>query len=431
MPLRRASAAGSPPAPADETGSRSNLLLLVQLRWLAVAGQIATVLTVRFGFGIDLPLVPMGAVLAGLILLNLASLAWLRIRPGSLGTAGLLLQLLLDVAALTLQLGLSGGAANPFTCIYLLQVVLAAVLLEAWAIWIVVVGTCLCVVALALLGRPLALPGEPRLLHALGTVVGLAVDAALLGVFVGRITRNLRRRDAHLADLRQQAAEEEHILRMGLLASGAAHELGTPLASLAVILGDWGRMPRLADDPDLRSEIEDMQAAVGRCKSIVTGILLSAGEARVEAPELTSVSRFFKALIADWRVLHPGAPLAWEDRFGEDLPIVADAALKQAVFNLMDNALEASPGWVELTLLREDDMLVLRIQDRGPGFAPEMLAGFGKPYSSSKRRPGGGIGLFLSVNVARTLGGSLRAENRPQGGATVTLRLPLATLEAP
>ena len=104
----------------------------------------------------------------------------------------------------------------------------------------------------------------------------------LIVVFMTRIARNLRDRDNGLAALRQQAAEEDHIVRMGLLASGAAHELGTPLASLSVILSDWRRMPALANDPELMEEIAEMQADVQRCKSIVTGILMSA--ARSERP---------------------------------------------------------------------------------------------------------------------------------------------------
>ena len=90
---------------------------------------------------------------------------------------------------------------------------------------------------------------------------GFVLNAALLVVFVTRINRNLRERDAQLADLRQRAAEEEHIVRMGLLASGAAHELGTPLATLSVILGDWRRMPDFAADPELAEEIDEMDPA--------------------------------------------------------------------------------------------------------------------------------------------------------------------------
>jgi two-component system sensor histidine kinase RegB len=96
--------------------------------------------------------------------------------------------------------------------------------------------------------------------------------------------------------------------------------------------------------------------------------------------------------------------------------------------NVLDNALEASPDWVGLEACVEDGTLILKVLDKGPGFAPGMLAQFGKPYQSSKGRPGGGLGLFLVVNVARTLGGSVAAVNRKEGGACVTLTLPLSAI---
>jgi two-component system, sensor histidine kinase RegB len=98
------------------------------------------------------------------------------------------------------------------------------------------------------------------------------------------------------------------------------------------------------------------------------------------------------------------------------------------VFNVLDNAYDSSPAWVGVFVERDGDALVIRVSDRGPGFAPQMLAQFGKPYQSSKGRPGGGLGLFLVVNVVRKLGGSVSASNRPEGGASVTLKLPLAAL---
>src|SRR5690606_5031874 len=109
-------------------------------------------------------------------------------------------------------------------------------------------------------------------------------------------------RDARVAELRQRAAEEEHIVRMGLLASGAAHELGTPLATLAVILGDWRHLPTLVSDPELLTDVGEMQAQVARCKSIVTNILLAAGETRGEAPVQTRLHDFLDTLVDDWRV---------------------------------------------------------------------------------------------------------------------------------
>jgi two-component system sensor histidine kinase RegB len=143
---------------------------------------------------------------------------------------------------------------------------------------------------------------------------------------------------------------------------------------------------------------------------------------------VTTVKTFLDELVREWRVSRSATTLAYENAFGADVPIVSDSALKQVIFNVLDNALEASPGWVRLAVAREDDVLLLRISDAGPGFAPEMLAQFGKPYQSSKGRLGGGLGLFLVVNVARKLGGFVSASNPPEGGALVTLNLPLTTL---
>jgi two-component system sensor histidine kinase RegB len=98
------------------------------------------------------------------------------------------------------------------------------------------------------------------------------------------------------------------------------------------------------------------------------------------------------------------------------------------ICNVLDNALEASPRWIGLTVTRLSDTLNLVVEDAGPGFAPDMLAQLGKPYRSSTGRPGGGLGLFLVMNVARTLGGSVTASNREAGGAVVTLSLPLAAI---
>jgi two-component system, sensor histidine kinase RegB len=368
-------------------------------------------------------------VLAGLVALNLASLAWLRARL-PVTEAGLVLVLVLDVAALTAQLALSGGPTNPFTSLYLLQVTLGAVLLSGPASWGLVALAGLAFAGLFVVRQPLALPAgtDPFGLYLVGAVIGLALDAGLIVLFVSRIARNLRERDAGLAALRQHAAEEDHIVRMGLLASGAAHELGTPLASLAVILGDWRRMPQLAADPVVAGEIEEMQAEVGRCKAIVTGILLAAGADRGEAPHVTTVNAFLQNLAREWRAARATDALHDRNAFGADRPIVSDTALRQVLFNVLDNAFEVSPRRIDLEAAREGDALVLRVSDSGPGFAPEMLARLGKPYQSSKGRLGGGLGLFLVVNVVRRLGGTVQAANKPGGGAVVTLTLPLAAL---
>jgi two-component system, sensor histidine kinase RegB len=414
----------------DQTG-RENMRQLIQLRWIAVVGQIVTIAVVHFGFRFPLPLHDMSVVLLVLVAFNAVSM--LRWRdPHEVTNSMLFVSLLVDVSTLTAQLYLSGGTTNPFVFLYLLQVILGAVLLRAWAVWTIVAITAACFAGLTVLYRPLALPpGDYGLLsgpYILGMLLCFALNAALLVIFITRINRNLRARDARLAYLRERAAEEEHIVRMGLLASGAAHELGTPLSTLSVILGDWRRMPGFAADPERLQEIDEMQAQVTRCKSIVSGILLSAGEARGESPVETTVRTFLDELVAEWRSTRPVVKLNYENRFGEDLSIISDSALKQMICNVLDNALEASPQWVGFAVTHEGELLKMTVTDAGPGFAPEMLAQFGKPYQSTKGRPGAGLGLFLVANVARTLGGSVTAQNREAGGAMVTLTLPLAAI---
>jgi two-component system sensor histidine kinase RegB len=415
----------------DDSTGLENTRQLIQLRWIAVVGQIVTIAVVNFGFDIHLPLRAMSLVLLCLATFNIASmLRWRRHHEVTNGE--LFLALLVDVGTLTAQLYLSGGATNPFCFLYLLQVTLGAVLLRARSVWTMVVITSACFTGLALFYRPLALPADYYGMlfgpYIDGTLICFALNAALLVIFITRINRNLRARDARLADLRERAAEEEHIVRMGLLASGAAHELGTPLSTVSVILGDWRHMPAFAANPELLQEIDEMQAQVKRCKSIVSGILLSAGEARGESPVETTIGTFLDEMVAQWRATRSVERFMYENRFGEDLRIVSDSALKQMIYNVLDNALEASPRWVGLEATREGDSLQLTIMDSGPGFAPEMLSQLGKPYTSTKGRPGAGLGLFLVSNVARTLHGSVSAHNRPEGGAIVTLTLPLESM---
>lgn len=421
---------GDPASLRDSAGLK-NMQQLIQLRWFALAGQVATIAIVILGLGIRLPLLPMGVVLLLLAAFNLISrLHWRRRTDVTDGA--LLLSLLVDVVALTALLHLSGGVANPFVFLYLLQVVLGAVLLRAHSSWVVVAATSLGFISLILFPGSVVIPVDPSRALADPYVQGLLLcfllNATLLVVFITRISGILRTRDARLADMRQRAAEEEHIVRMGLLASGAAHELGTPLATLSVILGDWRHMPPFTEQPELQQEIDEMQTQLTRCKTIVSGILRSAGEARGEAPVETTINTFLDELVAEWRSTRPVQEFEYRNGFGADLAIISDWGLKQMIHNVLDNALEASSEWVGFYASRDQGNLVLRVRDAGPGFAPAILAEFGKPYQSSKGRAGGGLGLFLSLNVARSLGGSISALNREEGGAVVTMLLPLSSI---
>jgi two-component system sensor histidine kinase RegB len=419
----------------QETTNSKNLLLLVTLRWLAVIGQIGAIAFAARWLEIPLPIWQMASVIAFLIALNLITLY--RYNSGApITNAELLLDLLFDVAALTVQLYLSGGATNPFVSLFLLQAVLGAVLLQPWSTWTIVAVTSGSFIWLTVSYNEIGFSmtdhsrGESRIfdLHIYGMFICFLLAAVLLVLFVTRINRNIRDQDLRLAELRQQSAEEQHILRMGLLASGAAHELGTPLATLSVILNDWEHMPLLRADDEIVAELAEMHAQLDRCKAIVSGILISSGEERGESSQRTRIFSFMKGVVDEWKDSRGPVKLAYTNRLEEDFMIASDLLLKQVLFNVLDNALEASPAGISIDISAKDDFLVISVRDSGPGFSPDMLAEFGKPYRSTKQKPGSGLGLFLVVNVLRKLGGQVTAKNVPGGGALVELTLPIAAL---
>ncbi|MXO65619.1 sensor histidine kinase [Altererythrobacter endophyticus] len=416
--------------PESDAGWR-NMQLLIQLRWTAVFGQLVTIGVVIGVLGISLPLWPLLVVPVMLAAINLISSVLLR-HFRVVSNFELTVALLVDVVALGWQLHHSGGAANPFASLFLLQVVIGAIILKPKSSWIVVATALVALAAINVNEEPLILPAPhndaPMRLYLLGSFVSFTLIAILLTVFLTRMSRNLRERDAALAAIRQRAAEEDHIVRMGLLASGAAHELGTPLSLMSVLIGDWKRLPQLAGDREIHEDIEEMDNAVKRCKTIVSNILMSAGEARGEAPRVTTLRNFIEDIVAEWRLIRRADTFEYHDDLGSELTIVADPALRQVIGNIIDNAAEASPGWISISARKDETMLYLTVEDRGPGFSEEILASFGHPYRSTKGKPGGGLGLFLLVNVLRKMGGQAQAENREQGGARVFMELPLKAL---
>jgi two-component system, sensor histidine kinase RegB len=417
---------------AFPAASARNMVLLIQLRWMAVIGQLATIWFVSHELHIQLPLPQLVAIPALLALVNLATMAMGTEREGY-SYVELIGALMLDVIALTWQLYLSGGTSNPFTFLFLLQIAIGAILLPPNWSWIVGAIAVLSVSLLSLRFVPMGLPPEliddPLRLYLAGSYICFCLIAALLVFFVIRIDHNRRQSDAALAQLRQRAAEEDHIVRIGLLASGAAHELGTPMATISVLVRDWFKHPAILSAPDLVEELHELETELIRCKSIVSGILLSAGEARGESPEVTTADTFVRDFARDWSARSGGA-VHLTNQIERDVPIVSDPALRQVIGNVIDNALDVSPDHVEVTATIVAAMLVLTFRDHGPGFSADMIDRIGRPYTSTKGRPGGGLGLFLVFNVVRKLGGEVAVRNRETGGAEVRLAIPIKAIAA-
>ncbi|WP_112310177.1 sensor histidine kinase [Pseudogemmobacter bohemicus] len=412
--------------------NRRTLALLVRLRWLAMAGQALTIAMLHFGFDLRLPLLPMAAVLAAQSLLNIACQARAR-RGAPVTERGILALLLLDVLALAVQLGLSGGTTNPFISLFLLHIILGAMLSGPRAAWVLTGFSALAWMVLSRVNLALELPhdhgaapgGDFLDLHLWGMFICFLLAAGLMVWAITQIRDTLAERDAALAALRLQRSEEDHLVHIGLLASGAAHELGSPLATISVILGDWAQEPAIRQSPELGADLADVTTQLARCKSIITGVLASSGAARSEGATRGDPAVFFDQALRDWRAHHPGPGLDFRNDLAPGQEAILDLSLRQALFNLLENAETAGPGTVALHIFREGDLVTLRVTDRGPGFAPEILAAPAQPWNSTSMREGAVLGLFLCHNVARRFGGSLSLRNLSSGGAEAVMRLSL------
>jgi two-component system sensor histidine kinase RegB len=433
-----------PPMEAIERAThRKNLRVLISVRGVAFCAQIALILIAEYGFNIVLPIGWMFAVAGILVAFNLYSLYRAQsARP--VGVGDLFLGLLVDVGVLSAQLAFSGGTANPFVSVYMLPVIIGAVMLTQGLAWAIYGLTLVGYLTLAVLSFNQPMPAMPGMasmnglvdrfnLHMHGMMLGYALSAGLLVFLIMRIRANLQARDDELTAIKTRALQEEHIVRTGLLAAGAAHELGTPLTTLSIILKDLHDLPLPRRKADFAEDVATMQSQVDRCKAIVSDILTATGQTRGEGGKPRALKAFLIELGEVWQAKHAFVDLRLSIATGET-PVLADRIIEQAVCNLLDNAREASETngsrLVSCTATQTETDVVIEVIDEGPGFDEAVAERIGLPANSTKVAAARhrGHGLYLVAGTLRVLGGGLEWENRPQGGARVCMTIPLAAI---
>lgn len=394
------------PAPSDA------LPWLIRLRWWAVGLQLVAVGLAAQATSLSWP--PLVAVIGGV---GLSNLVLTRLGDGIIRWV-----LIFDTLALTLLLHFSGGAANPFTVLYVVHVALAAVLIGPRWTWIMAALSVGCFGVLFL-----SSPGDEGLVHDAAAMqahlIGMWVGYALVGVtiawFVSRLAATLRVREVELERARAQAERSARLASLSTLAGGAAHEMGSPLATVAVVVGELQRSCAAGEVPaDLGDDLTLIQAEIARCREILAelsadfGAPVGEGVAPVGLTELaTSLQQLDPALII-------AAP-----ELAARLP---RRAMTRALSNLLRNARRAAgpAGRVELRITA-GEQLRFCVSDDGPGVAPEVLTRIGEPFFTTQRAGEGmGLGVFLARRVAEELGGALHITSTVGQGTTVTMELP-------
>lgn len=410
-----------------DPGAQS-LRRLLALRWLSIAGQVALVLATQRILGMPLPLAPIFSIVGCQAALNVFTHIRAA-RGGPVSHAELFTQLALDAAALSGVVALAGGASNPLISLYLPLVAIAAAILPGH---LAASFAALSIVAYSALAFGLSdthvhhAPGAFQF-HLLGMWIVFVLSALTIAFFVARMTSAIRARDSALARAREQALRDERAVALGNLAAGAAHELGTPLATIAVLSEELARSAQVG--ACAREDAELLREQVAACKQILTRLAQRAGSPRAEALPAVALDAWLLEIAARWQARRPSV-VSRVDVGGGVAPLIApEPTLEQAFCNVFDNAGDASPGAVEIAARWDVRALAIDVLDRGPGVAAPLREKLGREAVTT-RADGHGLGLVLAFAAVERVGGRISFCARDGGGTRARIELPLAALGA-
>jgi two-component system sensor histidine kinase RegB len=417
----------------SRTDPRIALPWIVRLRYAVAAGQFTTCLFVDLGLGIPLPL---GWLMAPPLVMALSNL-WLSGHNEKAGGAERHSTVIgwifvIDTLCLTAVLMLSGGPNNPFSLLYLVHITLAASLLTQRQTWGLGALACLCFGLLFWNPLPVAaLEAHPHgaraSLHLIGMWLAFAVCSVLVAIFSGRISEQLRIREQSLLKMQEELAKKDRLASLVTLAAGAAHELSTPLGTIAVVAKELEHYathtsPNVAIAADSRL----IRHEVDRCSGILQRMSLAGAEPVGEAIEEVAPGAVLDAIRREF-AFRPDVKVADRTGNGETRLRVPRHAVEQALIALVRNGLDAGPAGspVVVTLRAEGALIRFEVADSGAGMSPETLRRAGEPFFTTKEPGKGmGLGIFLVRTLAGRLNGRFELVSTPGEGTLAILELP-------
>lgn len=342
-----------------------------------------------------------------------------------------LLQLLIDCFVLTGLLYVAGGATNPFVSYYLVPIALAAATLSRYYTALL---TTVCLLASGLLMfyyLPLQVLSPTDMSHmrhgshgmmswhVAGMWLNVGISAALITYFVTSIATTVRRQREAINHLREQQLMDENILTVATLAASTAHEMGTPLSSLTVLLADLQQ--EHASNPTLLAELQLMASQVARCQQSLRQLADTAREHQQGGKHCQPVAQWVERLVRHWQVLRPEAQADFVVQAGEHCEAAWPLVVEQAVINVLNNAADAG-SHLCVHIQWDTHELHIAIEDDGPGIDEHILRKQAQVKASEK---GMGLGLLLSHASLERAGGTLLLEPRAAGGTLTRIVLPI------
>jgi len=261
---------------------------------------------------------------------------------------------------------------------------------------------------------------------------GFVFSAGLVAFFVVQLSKTLKDRERSLADARENTLRNERVVSLGTLAANAAHDMGTPLGTMAILTREIELEYPENRFPNLHVQLKIMGDQIIRCKEALSVLSASSGEMRAESGKPMVLLEYLDEIINQWRAHNTTSKinLNISPSIDVDAKIIAARTLTHSIINILNNAAEVSPAnkGIDFTANWDSQQLHIKIRDFGPGFPKEIIKYAGKePVTSNKQ--GLGVGLFLTYSTIIRLGGKIEFFNMEAGGACVEIKLPLLTTE--
>ena len=409
-------------APVQLTSAtRQNLWRLTFIRTLVLAAQAGSVGLAYWLELLPLPWVQLAMTLGCSILL--CAFTAVRLRTSwPVTELEYALQLACDLVIHSALLYFSGGSTNPFVSYYLVPLTIAAVTLP-WRYSVILSGIALALYTVMLTRfYPLeTLPVARENLQIYGMWLSFALAAAVITFFAARMAEELRRQEELRAIRREEGLRDQQLLAVATQAAGAAHELGTPLATMSVLLKE---MQQDHPDPLLQDDLKVLQDQVKLCKETLQQLVRAAEANRRLAVEMQDVTVWLDEALNRWHLMRPEASYRFHCLGQGTVPRMAPPPdLTQALLNLLNNAADACPENLKVTLDWDTENLTISIRDHGAGVPLAIAEQIGKPFFTTKGK-GFGLGLFLSKASVTRAGGSVKLYSHEEGGTLTELRLP-------
>ncbi|MCV6603987.1 MAG: ATP-binding protein [Porticoccaceae bacterium] len=406
---------------------RRNLKRLNLIRSIAISGQFLALYYFWVASDIGLP----GDVLTIILLIYssvLAASIWRSHWSAALTEGEFFAHLLADMVFFSALLYFSGGANNPFVSYYLVPICIAAATLPRSYSWLIAALSLFAYSALFYYHQPvMALSphhhhhgGDSANLHLIGMWANFAVSAGLITFFIAHMATDLRRQEATANRLREDELRNDQVLAVATLAAGTAHELGTPLNTMQLLLDD------MADDnTQRRDDIDVLKQQVRQCKTTLQRLVSTAQISSDQQQPGQDLRRYLEELFTNWQVVRPDAqPQITYASNCPPLDVHFAPTVAQSIHNVLNNAADAS-AQLEIQLRWDKYQLEIQIRDFGSGVSPQQREQMGQPFVSSKAE-GMGLGLFLTHTTFNRIGGEIVMDSTSSGGTLTHIRLPLS-----